>query len=73
MAALRNGLKCIAHPAFSGTPLFNHFTLPILGISQSSTFFSLNPNLIFEIGSIFVNVLHERPLYHAILDGVRPW
>jgi hypothetical protein len=37
MAVLRNGLKCIAHPAFSGTPLFHRFA-PC-------------PNLIFEIGS----------------------
>jgi hypothetical protein len=51
MAALCNGSKCIAHPAFSGTSLFHRFTLPILGISQSSTCFWLNPYLIFEIGS----------------------
>jgi len=42
MAVLRNGLKCIAHPAFSGTPLFHRFA-PCPGI--------MNPNLIFEIGS----------------------
>jgi hypothetical protein len=32
-------------------PLFHRFAPPILGISQSSTCFLVNPNLIFEIGS----------------------
>jgi hypothetical protein len=32
-------------------PLFHRSAPPILGISQSSTCFLLNPDLIFEIGS----------------------
>ncbi len=32
-------------------PLSHRFAPPILGISQSSTCFLLNPKLIFEIGS----------------------
>jgi hypothetical protein len=41
--------KMLTH--FVYAPLFHRFAPPILGISQSSTCFLLNPNLIFEIGS----------------------
>jgi hypothetical protein len=38
-------------PPKGGTPLFHRSAPPILGISQSSTCFLLNPDLIFEIDS----------------------
>ena len=51
MAVLRNGSKLLLITPKGGTPVFHRFGPPILGISQSSTCFLLNPNIIFEIGS----------------------
>ncbi len=35
MAVLQNGLKCTAHPAFSGTPLFYRFAPPTAGFRKA--------------------------------------
>jgi hypothetical protein len=46
MAVLRNGSKCIAHPAFSP------FHIPDSRDFAKLNLLFLNPNLIFEIGSM---------------------
>jgi hypothetical protein len=71
MAALGKGSKCSSAKDRWRTPLFHHFAPPILGISQSSTCFLLNPNLIFEIGSKWQNnVLFSHEF--SILNSQRP-
>jgi hypothetical protein len=49
-----HGSKCIAHPAFSGTPLFNRLGAPDSRDFAKLNLLFLNPNLIFEIDSKFI-------------------
>ena len=53
MAALRNGSKCIAHPAKGRDSGFSPFHAPDSRDFPKLNLLFLNPDLIFEIGSCY--------------------
>ena len=77
MAVLRNGSKCIAHPAKGRDSALSPFCAPDSREFAKLNLLFLNPNLIFEIGSTERSFFHESvpspcPVYQRLLLLSRP-